>query len=572
MRHFYLIPKTIVFVVSFALFLPGSVFTQCTGGTNAGALTPNPAAVFQTMAITDGNYYTFNVAPVTGCNFPSYTFSFCGTDGGAAGYDTQITILDNAGTPLDFNDDFCGLQSSLTWVPPAAGTYRILINLFSCTSGGGAATLAYNVVPPVTLPVNPYFHLNGDAVTGTSNECVTLTTTVNDQIGCAWDLANPQDFSSSFSIDYTMNLGNNDGGADGMTFVFQNDPRGLCACGIAGGAIGASGISNSLIIEIDTHLNTEDRDDGMPTVTCTGGPNPDHLDIWLNGDLNPPGVACPGSPGARIIPAAVELVDGAAPYNIENGLDHIFRLQWTPGAPGTLTATVLNAAGTTTYGVVTHSFDPLVVFGTNTPLSGFTAATGGLSNEHSFCAPSVPLPIGLNSFNAMEVEEEVLLDWEVSSGNEARSYIVEHLDGLDFDNEWRSMAEVDARMGMENGAGNLMYQSKDINPLAGDNYYRLKIIGENGSVSFSEVEHILFQNEDRFKIYPNPAADFLSMRTNFESGEFDFRLIDARGQVMITGASLPGITRISLSDLSPGIYFVEAMIQGKRYTQSLQVQ
>lgn len=572
MRHSYMIPKTLVFVISLALFLPVSVFAQCTGGTNAGALTPNPAAAFQTMSITDGNYYTFNVAPVTGCNFPTYTFSFCGTDGGAAGYDTQITILDNAGTPLDFNDDFCGLQSSLIWAPPAAGTYRILINLFSCTTGGGAATLAYNVTPPVTPPANPYFHLNGDAVTGTSNECVTLTTTVNDQIGCAWDLVNPQDFSSSFSIDYTMNLGNNDGGADGMTFVFQNDPRGLCACGIAGGAIGASGISNSLIIEIDTHLNTEDRDDGMPTVTCTGGPAPDHLDIWLNGDLNPPGVTCPGNPGARIIPAAVELVDGAAPYNIENGLDHILRLQWTAGAPGTLTATVLNAAGTTTYGVVSHSFDPLAVFGTNTPFSGFTAATGGLSNEHSFCAPSVPLPIDLNSFDATETNGEVLLQWETSSESEVRSFIVEHAETQNAGEEWKAIAEVEAQMEGGNSSGSLIYQSKDIAPLTGDNYYRLRMVGKNGSIAFSEVKYISFRDEDILRIYPNPAADYFTIRTNIDSGEFQFRLIDARGQIMIVQSSPTGSVRIPLSDFSPGIYFVEATIEGKRYTQSIQVQ
>ena len=151
--------------------------------------------------------------------------------------------------------------------------------------------------------------------------------------------------------------------------------------------MGAQGISNSLILEIDTYLNTEDRDDGMPTVLCTGGPDPDHLDIWLNGNINPAGGLCPGSPGARIIPAAVELTNGGAPYDIENVLNHTLRITWTPGAPGTFTARVMDASATITYGAVSHSFDPMTVFGTNAPFFGFTASTGGLVNQQSFCFP-----------------------------------------------------------------------------------------------------------------------------------------------------------------------------------------
>ncbi|MCA6362001.1 MAG: hypothetical protein IM638_03125 [Bacteroidetes bacterium] len=122
---------------------------QCTGGTNAGALSPAPAAAFQTMNVSTGNYYTF-VVPAT-C-FPTYTFSFCAADGSNATFDSQITILDNAGNPVPggYSDDFCGVQSYVTWTPTAGGTYRVLVNTYFCSTGN-TALLAYRAVAPANM-------------------------------------------------------------------------------------------------------------------------------------------------------------------------------------------------------------------------------------------------------------------------------------------------------------------------------------------------------------------------------------------------------------------------------------
>ncbi|MFL5752119.1 MAG: T9SS type A sorting domain-containing protein [Bacteroidia bacterium] len=134
-------------------FLADVCIAQCTGGSSGGALSPAPSASYQTMAVAAGDkYYTFVVAAAA-C-MPTYDFSFCATEGGSASFDTQITILDNSGVYANgFNDDFCGLQSHLTWTPSAAGTYRIHINKYSCVATTASATLAYKVT---TAPVMTY--------------------------------------------------------------------------------------------------------------------------------------------------------------------------------------------------------------------------------------------------------------------------------------------------------------------------------------------------------------------------------------------------------------------------------
>jgi hypothetical protein len=69
--------------------------------------------------------------------------SFCPTSG-SANFDTGLSVW--SGPPgfttlLVCNDDFCGLQSQLTFVAPAAGAYRVRIGGFGGSSG--SYTLAY---------------------------------------------------------------------------------------------------------------------------------------------------------------------------------------------------------------------------------------------------------------------------------------------------------------------------------------------------------------------------------------------------------------------------------------------
>lgn len=526
---------------------------QCSGGTNGGALSPAPSGTFQTMGVTDGNYYTFTVGAVTGCSFPTYTFTFC-SNGGGASYDTQITILDNAGIAQAYNDDFCALQSHLTFTPTSAGTYRVLINQYNCSSGGGTATLAYQVNSP--SGTSGLFSLVGDAVQGSTSECVQLTSNVNNQTGCAWDLVNPLDFSGAFSVDYTINLGNNDGGADGMAFVIQNDPSGLCACGSAGGSLGATGISNSLIIEIDTYLNSEDRDDGLPSALCFGGPEPDHLDIWLDGNINPAGISCPGSPGARIVPQAVELQNGGSLYNIENGLDHVFRIQWTPGSPGILSAAILDLSASTTYGSISYSFDPLAVFGTNMPFSGFSAATGGLNNVHAFCAPTPVLDRSEILLFAEQQGAAIHLRSQLAEPGQLDFVQIERQSG---NGEWERLADV-----REENKG--WMSVLDRRASKGWNAYRAVWKDQTGQSHFSEVQHVNFSTQQLYTLYPSPATDYLEIRKLSEEA-LAFELIDATGKQVLYQASIPNIFRTNISSFARGLYIARFQSYHNSYTE-----
>ena len=533
----------------FCLISTGKVSAQCSGGGNGGALAPPPAAGWQTRAITSNNYYTFVVPAASGCSFPTYFFSFCAADGGSAGFDTQITILDNGGAYAPgvsggYNDDACGLQSFLSWVPTAAGTYRVLVNTYNCSAAANAGTLAYRMAAPPAS--DPDFILVDDAVSAGSG-CVTLTAPITNQRGCAWDINSTLDFLAPFSYDFNVNLGNNNGGADGIAFVIQNSPAGRCACGASGGSLGAGGITNSLIVEIDTYLNFEDRDDGLPGVVCAGGPDPDHMDIWLNGVVNPIG-ACPAPPGARVIPAAVKLMNGALDYDVENGLMHILRVSWVPGAPGTLTARLYDAAGVTLYCTVAYSFAPMAVFGTNTPFFGFTASTGGLVNQQSFCLPPGFLPVDEVTLSAVQEKTQVHLSWTAPLG-----YGVSEVFGSRNGVDWNLISAMPTQMNLP------MQNANDPYPSKGRNFYRVVMHDDDGNSKVSNVVEVDFIGQNELRVYPNPAEDqvWVGLAGDGESTT-NIRMVDYAGKVVYEQDMTNSEMAISTESMAPGIYLIVA--------------
>lgn len=157
-----------VFLLASILGFAKNGFSQCTGGSNGGALSPVPGASYQTMNLPAGDfYYTFAVA-ASAC-LPTYDFSYCSADGSNASFDSQITILDNSGVAVSggYSDDFCSLQSHVTWTPSSSGTYRVRVTQYPCGATTAAATLAYKLTTPASMSYSSSTVVQSSTVTTT---------------------------------------------------------------------------------------------------------------------------------------------------------------------------------------------------------------------------------------------------------------------------------------------------------------------------------------------------------------------------------------------------------------------
>uniref|UniRef100_UPI000AF70A0B L-type lectin-domain containing protein n=1 Tax=Kordia jejudonensis TaxID=1348245 RepID=UPI000AF70A0B len=198
--------------------------------------------------------------------------------------------------------------------------------------------------------------LIGDA-NDIGGDCFEITENINFQSGAIWS-GTPIDMTNDFVIEFRGFFGTNDAnGADGITFILKNNAA--PQIGNPGGGMGYEGIGNSLAVEFDTWQNNE-----------LGDPFFDHIGIVSNGNNN-------HNAGTSL---AGPIQASATSTNIEDGVEHIIRIEWT--------------AATTTIDVyfdcvLRLSFSGNIVntlFGGNTnAFFGFTGSTGGAVNLQRVC-------------------------------------------------------------------------------------------------------------------------------------------------------------------------------------------
>lgn len=155
------------------------------------------------------------------------------------------------------------------------------------------------------------FHLMGTASHMTGN-CIRLTPDEPYSEGLAYHRS-MLDLNNNFEIEFDIYLGKHEEGADGITFVIHNDPRGYDAYGTWGECMGygrwspnaywANSITPSIAVEFDTYHNAQQNDPYSDHVAYLENGVSFHSKYWNNGD---------------------------EAFNIEDDGLHDFRFKWDP--------------------------------------------------------------------------------------------------------------------------------------------------------------------------------------------------------------------------------------------------
>jgi hypothetical protein len=227
--------------------------------------------------------------------------------------------------------------------------------------------------------------------------CYVVTSNQLWQLGAVW-FNESLDLNDPFDITLTMTFGNNDDGADGMVFVFQQ--VGINAIGVNGGGIGFEGFSPSFGVELDTWQNID-----------LGDPFEDHMAMFKNGTTN--------HNGGNVLSPSVQA--SATSANIEDGGIHTFQLTWDPAEMKVEVFFDCELRLSETVDLLGE------IFGGNSEIWwGFTGATGGASNEQTICISEFALGLEPN--------------YEMCAGEGLELGVV---GGADGDYSWEPALEVD---------------------------------------------------------------------------------------------------------------------------------
>gem|GEM_PF-4923095 len=285
-------------------------------------------------------------------------------------------------------------------------------------------------------------------------------------------------YDFTFSVEAYFGIHNGlDGGntgADGIAMVFHNDPDGSRAIGDDGEGIGAQGIENGIVLEIDTYGNgSTASNDPLP------GTDDDHTDIWVSDD-----------------DTRTSLIGGYVLYNnngdieLEDGEYHNVVFTWSANI-GTLSFTVDGQnAGMISAGSASNFINTYFA-GSNTVHFGLTASTGGLKNEHKVRfgnVDSLPLVLdtdgdGIYDHIDLDSDNDGIYDAEESGHN--APYTNGIVDGGDANGDGIPDA-------VQSSPGTINYSLLDTD---GDGEYNSRDIDSDGDGCF-DVTEALFSDSD----------------------------------------------------------------------------
>ncbi len=398
---------------------------------------------------------------------------------------------------------------------------------------GGNNTGTFNIVLDDPAPI---YCVEGSAVPSGGANCVELTPATTAQNGCAWSTSQ-FDFTQNFDNEFTVNLGGDDAGADGLAFVIQNAATGSnTPCGASGGGIGADGITPSLIIEFDTWANGDRTDANI----LSWEPSCDHIAVETDGTLIQDGIT-------NSAPAFGPVQASSTNCNIEDGADHTVRI--TYDASSNLFTIYFDGVQRLQF-----NFDLAAHFGSNSAYWGFTASTGGAVNQQSFCPGTLPGTLGISNF---------ILSTDCNNNNPKivwTSDVEDNISYFDIEtSENGSSFESIGLVSAQNQTNNI-YTYNFISSTGEEKYFRIKAVDYFDGITYSNISALnCNMNNDDINVSSLKKQLSIVFNSNYKQ-DTEIKIFDITGKLIyekiIMSEKGRNEVNLNLDYLSNSIYII----------------
>jgi hypothetical protein len=176
------------------------------------------------------------------------------------------------------------------------------------------------------------------------------------------------------------------------------------------------------------------------------------------------------------------------------------------------------------------------------------------------------LPISLANFIAQPKNNTVDLNWVFATEINVQQYEIEFsTNGTRFD-----------KIGNTNAIGASNYNYIHIDPIKGLNYYRIKVIYNNGKVAYSEIRIVKFGGADvSINLYPVPTASNLNITVSQaminEAAVISIYSVDGKLMFKQNFNTLSQTETINLSKFSNGKYVVNISTKNENINKQIEV-
>ncbi len=161
-----------------------------------------------------------------------------------------------------------------------------------------------------------------------------------------------------------------------------------------------------------------------------------------------------------------------------------------------------------------------------------------------------PLPVVLAGFSASKEGAAAVLRWTTTDEANSDRFEIEHSTDARM---WSMIGKIAAKQ-----ERNIIsdYTYIHTNPFTGINYYRLKMVDQDGSFAYSRVEKVTFPGGATLVLYPNPVSERLFMRPIAAAGTGKAEIYTVAGRRVWSG-DMPALQEgLDISGLPGGLYLV----------------
>jgi Secretion system C-terminal sorting domain len=178
---------------------------------------------------------------------------------------------------------------------------------------------------------------------------------------------------------------------------------------------------------------------------------------------------------------------------------------------------------------------------------GMTAAIDQVSLT-VYTTPPSTLPILLENFTVSGGAAGNLVSWTAGTNNVANAFEVQRSsDG----NNWQDLTTMTATAGNTGS-----YNYTDADAPSGTNYYRLKLVNDDGTTGYSIIAIVATRIQPNIHFYPNPFHDMINISATTPFHHVS--LTDIAGRTLWVKEYASGINSVQIPSaaLPQGLYFV----------------
>lgn len=179
-----------------------------------------------------------------------------------------------------------------------------------------------------------------------------------------------------------------------------------------------------------------------------------------------------------------------------------------------------------------------------------------------------PLPVTFTVFNVVKSGTTALVKWETVYEENSDYFIIERSDN---GRTWNDIGSV-AAAGSSSSV--VSYSYRDLHPLQGNNYYRLRMVDKDGGSELSRTHWLYFGDDAgiHLRLIPNPASDQVTiLLSRGLKGKATVKLISYHGQVLHSYVlnNIDLSYKLNLPRLAKGVYLV--LIEGEEMREHIKL-